>query len=92
MEDLKNTTVFSDPTKIESFYVFIPFLVTIGISLIVTNILVILTVYNTPKLRTISNIYVVNLAVTDLLIGAIKIPTYIHFIFSVIHFIFIRFL
>lgn len=50
------------------------FLVVINILVIAGNILVILSVLASPKLRTTTNYFVVNLAVADLLVGLAVIP------------------
>lgn len=49
-------------------------LVLINLTVILGNILVILAVYNTAKLRSVTNIFIVSLATADLMLGVFVLP------------------
>lgn len=49
-------------------------LIVINLSVILGNILVILSVYATAKLRSVTNIFIVSLATADLLLGVFVLP------------------
>lgn len=49
-------------------------LLTLDVMVIVGNILVIAAVYSSPKLRSVTNFFIVSLAVADLLVGVAVLP------------------
>lgn len=49
-------------------------LLTLDLMVIVGNILVIAAVYSSPKLRSVTNFFIVSLAVADLLVGVAVLP------------------
>lgn len=77
-------STWSSPFRFLTF----PVAVLMVIAIISANILVILAVYNTNKLKTIVNMYIVNLAVADLTVGLIIAPINAYKIFKVCFFFF----
>lgn len=59
------------------------FIIILEIAIIFGNFLVVLAVVYTAKLRTILNMYIISLAIADLLIGTITVPINLYELFKV---------
>lgn len=66
--------VESNPLSTEAALLGGLLLVLIALAAIIGNVLVILSVYKNRKLRTVTNLFVVSLAVADLMVGALVLP------------------
>lgn len=53
-----------------------------AVAIIVNNMAAITVFWNSPLLRKFGNFFLVNLAVADLMVGAIALPMYIHLIYN----------
>lgn len=54
-----------------------------AVAIIVNNMAAITVFWNSPLLRKFGNFFLVNLAVADLMVGAIALPMYIHLIYNI---------
>ena len=64
------------PVRFGSLQFIIPtvILAALNVVVVVGNVLVILAVFTTPKLRSVTNTFIVSLAVADLFVGLLVLP------------------
>lgn len=68
--DLLEQVVWDDPGRVASLVI----LLLINVMVIVGNCLVITAVFMSSKLRTVTNLFIVSLAVADLMVGLAVLP------------------
>ena len=70
------TNISKIPVNLRSLHFIFPTVVLALLNFIVIlgNILVIIAVFTTPKLRTVTNTFIVSLAVADLCVGILVLP------------------
>ena len=78
------TETFTIPNT--SVLVFVGFMATLSLFAIVSNMLLIYCIVRIGKLRTVTNIFICNLSVSDILLAGFIMPQKLHDIFHKDHF------
>lgn len=75
---MNNSSMISESTQSSSIITVVTFLSVVCVLILLGNALVILAFTNGPRrLRTYTNFFVVNLAISDLMVGCLSVPFWI---------------